>query len=297
MSCQKCHRFVCKCEPTIVIAAAPVAPEGRDDPYRTLLAKELHEAITEGRRTCERALAVLAEQPATSPLVQHGELSEVAKIAVSNIDKTLEGSTLAAYPFPTYAVSRGWLRTFRLAIIEAAKASPAVDAGAPYQQTIPGDGLFGGIKVMVDPSLPPDTIEMRGANRVRLNLTTGQISTAPASPAAAEVTGVDRRAAHVQAGQFGASRPQAEDGDGRACNYIYPTKGDIEADVANETTAVNVAVGVMADALESCPLKDSLKVYAAIELAFRYGDRSYVEEVFSEVMIVLGLGGNGDADD
>lgn len=37
-----------------------------------------------------------------------------------------------------------------------------------------------GFAVNIDPSLPPDTIEMRGANRVRMNLRTGEITEAAA---------------------------------------------------------------------------------------------------------------------
>jgi hypothetical protein len=65
--------------------------------------------------------------------------------------------------------------------------------------------------------------------------------------------------------------------------YKYPSKEEILADVSSETTAINVAITAMSDAMEDCPLKDSLKVYAAIELAFKYGGVSYVEEVFNEI--------------
>ena len=67
--------------------------------------------------------------------------------------------------------------------------------------------------------------------------------------------------------------------------YLYPSKKDIGEDVAQETAAINTAITAMSEASEDCPLKDSLKVYAAIELAFKYGDREYVEEVFNEVLL------------
>lgn len=72
--------------------------------------------------------------------------------------------------------------------------------------------------------------------------------------------------------------------------YRYPSKAEVDADTAQETAAITTAITAMSEAIEACPLKDALKVYAAIELAFKYGDRAYVEEVFSEVMIVLSMG-------
>lgn len=45
-----------------------------------------------------------------------------------------------------------------------------------YEVPIPGDGVFGGMKMKIDPTLPPNTIEMRGANRVRINLRTGAMT-------------------------------------------------------------------------------------------------------------------------
>jgi ribonuclease PH len=69
--------------------------------------------------------------------------------------------------------------------------------------------------------------------------------------------------------------------------YRYPTREEIAADVRTESTAIAVAISAMSDALENCPLKDHLKVYAAIELAFKYGDKAYVEEVFSEVSLFI----------
>lgn len=68
-------------------------------------------------------------------------------------------------------------------------------------------------------------------------------------------------------------------------SYRYPSGQEIEADVSNETTAISVAVSALADAIEDCPLRDHFKVYAAIELAFKYGDKQYVEEVFNEIFL------------
>jgi hypothetical protein len=46
----------------------------------------------------------------------------------------------------------------------------------PEVVTIGGDGFFAGCKITIDPSLPPDTIELRGANIVRGNTRTGEIT-------------------------------------------------------------------------------------------------------------------------
>lgn len=70
--------------------------------------------------------------------------------------------------------------------------------------------------------------------------------------------------------------------------YRYPTGSEIERDIAQETAAITTAVSAMADALENCPLTGSLRVYAAIELAFKYGDRKFVGEVFREVTLLMG---------
>ncbi len=43
------------------------------------------------------------------------------------------------------------------------------------EYVIPGDGFFAGCRVMIDPSLPPDTMEWRGKNTVRWNIKTGEI--------------------------------------------------------------------------------------------------------------------------
>lgn len=68
-------------------------------------------------------------------------------------------------------------------------------------------------------------------------------------------------------------------------SYRYPAKEELEADVSNETTAINVAITAMHESIEDCPLSNHLKVYAAIELAFKLGDKKYVEEVFNEVLL------------
>lgn len=70
--------------------------------------------------------------------------------------------------------------------------------------------------------------------------------------------------------------------------YRYPSAEDIESDVAQETAAIVTAMASMADALEACPINNSLKVYAALELAFKYGKRRYVEEVFRELTLEMG---------
>jgi hypothetical protein len=44
------------------------------------------------------------------------------------------------------------------------------------------DGFFAGCKLNIDPNLPPDTVEIRGANTVRLNINTGEISEPPSKP-------------------------------------------------------------------------------------------------------------------
>jgi hypothetical protein len=80
---------------------------------------------------------------------------------------------------------------------------------------------------------------------------------------------------------------------GTGATYRYPTVVDIQADVATESAAIATAVSAMSDSIEHCPLSNSLRVYAAIELAFRYGDRVYVEEVFSEVLHLGALNGRG----
>jgi hypothetical protein len=66
-------------------------------------------------------------------------------------------------------------------------------------------------------------------------------------------------------------------------DYIYPSKKEIEQDVTMETAAITAAITSMSEAIENCPLPDHMKVYAAIELAFKYGDKKYVEEVFNEI--------------
>lgn len=83
--------------------------------------------------------------------------------------------------------------------------------------------------------------------------------------------------------------PVSTEQAGDAQGYRYPTAGEIQADVAMESTALAAAVSAMADSLDDCPLQDSLKVYAAVELAFKYGDAKYVEEVFREVALLIGL--------
>lgn len=70
--------------------------------------------------------------------------------------------------------------------------------------------------------------------------------------------------------------------------YRYPTGEEIERNLVQETAAITTAVASMADALESCPLKDSLKVYAIIELALKYGRPRYVEEVLGEFVFLRG---------
>lgn len=72
-----------------------------------------------------------------------------------------------------------------------------------------------------------------------------------------------------------------------AVEYKYPSAEEVRTDIVMETAAIATAVSAMADALDACPLKDHFKVYAAIELAFKYGDKAYVEEVFSEVALLI----------
>lgn len=67
--------------------------------------------------------------------------------------------------------------------------------------------------------------------------------------------------------------------------YKYPSKDQLNSDVTHESTAINVAIGTMSDALDNCPLSTNLQVYAAIELAFKLGDKAYVEEVFNEILL------------
>lgn len=69
-------------------------------------------------------------------------------------------------------------------------------------------------------------------------------------------------------------------------NYKYPSHQDLRDDVKHETTAICVAVSAMSDTLEACPLSDNLKVYAALELALKYGREDYVDEVLRELIMV-----------
>lgn len=65
--------------------------------------------------------------------------------------------------------------------------------------------------------------------------------------------------------------------------YKYPSMEEVSQDVTHETTAINTAVDAISDALSDCPLKEHLKVYAAIEFAFKCCEMAYVEEVFKEI--------------
>jgi hypothetical protein len=60
------------------------------------------------------------------------------------------------------------------AAIRALKDASPADQGAREVEI--KEGFFSGCKVQIDPSLPPDTVEMRGANTVRLNMTTGEVT-------------------------------------------------------------------------------------------------------------------------
>lgn len=53
---------------------------------------------------------------------------------------------------------------------------------APYQVTLGGDGIMAGLKMTIDPTLPPDTIEWQGEPRVRVNLKTGEMTELPSNP-------------------------------------------------------------------------------------------------------------------
>lgn len=74
-----------------------------------------------------------------------------------------------------------------------------------------------------------------------------------------------------------------------AARYRYPTAHEIQADVAMESTAVAAAISALSDTMDECPLTDSLKIYAAIELAFKYCEPKHVEEVFAEIVLVRGM--------
>jgi hypothetical protein len=65
------------------------------------------------------------------------------------------------------------------AIIDKACAAGRQHAPAePVKEHLIEKGYFAGCKFYEDPNLPPDTVEMRGANTVRMNLATGEISAA-----------------------------------------------------------------------------------------------------------------------
>lgn len=121
-------------------------------------------------------------------------------------------------------------------------------------------------------------------------LTNDQITAGAAvlCPYCGKADGMHDRAARSAAQSTApVSTEQAAGAPGEA-KYRYPTAGEIQADVAMESTAVAAAVSALSDSLDDCPLKDSLKVYAAVELAFKYGEAKYVEEVFSEVALFSG---------
>lgn len=73
---------------------------------------------------------------------------------------------------------------------------------------------------------------------------------------------------------------------GEPMSYKYPTREQVRQDVANETTAINVAMTAMHEVLDAAPLTDGLKVYAAIELAIKFCGEEYAEEVFNEILLV-----------
>ena len=66
--------------------------------------------------------------------------------------------------------------------------------------------------------------------------------------------------------------------------YKYPSKQEIDADFANETTAINVAITALHEALDACPLSNHVKIYAICELALKMGDSDYVREVIEEII-------------
>ena len=69
----------------------------------------------------------------------------------------------------------------------AARTAATSTAPAPDAHTVEiSEGFFAGCKVKVDPNLPPDTVELRGANRVRLNIKNGEITKFAATSTQAE---------------------------------------------------------------------------------------------------------------
>lgn len=72
-------------------------------------------------------------------------------------------------------------------------------------------------------------------------------------------------------------------------DYRYPSAAQVDADVSNETTAINVAVTAMHDVLDAAPLSDGLKVYAAMELAIGLCGEDYAAEVFNEILVVRSM--------
>lgn len=74
-------------------------------------------------------------------------------------------------------------------------------------------------------------------------------------------------------------------------SHKYPSKEEIAADVANETTAINVAITAMHEALDGCPLPSHVKIYAVCELLFKLSDAErngvgYLEDVFDEIRVL-----------
>lgn len=71
--------------------------------------------------------------------------------------------------------------------------------------------------------------------------------------------------------------------------FQYPSADAIESDPAKEDMAVKTAMSALMSAMHGAvagaPLDNALMVYAALELAFHYGDDAYVEEVFNEILV------------
>lgn len=98
---------------------------------------------------------------------------------------------------------------------------------------------------------------------------------APAQPFAVELVAKIKAAGVIEEAQSSAGI--------KIAGYICPSATEIAQDIDSETAAVNAAVSAMADTLAEFPLKDSLKVYAAMELAFKYEGFDYVRSVFDEL--------------
>ena len=113
----------------------------------------------------------------------------------SPLDKSSGGVELPPLP-PSRNKSRdfeGWADVYTVHEVDnIRREAVAADrlAREVHEVPIPGEGIFDSLRMKIDPTLPPDTIEMQGANLVRLNLKTGQITEVYAQQSASAPQGV-----------------------------------------------------------------------------------------------------------